>query len=115
MLEEEGIAISKDLDNEVKLGISGAEAAIANTGTLVVPSGEGKPQYVSLTPEIHFAVLNSKDIYQDLTQGLQLPVIKDASTISMISGPSRTADIEMTLTLGVHGPRRLHVFCLQGE
>jgi L-lactate dehydrogenase complex protein LldF len=115
LLEEEGIAISKDLDNEVKLGISGAEAAIANTGTLVVPSGEGKPQYVSLTPEIHFAVLNSKDIYQDLAQGLQLPVIKDASTISMISGPSRTADIEMTLTLGVHGPRRLHVFCLQGE
>jgi L-lactate utilization protein LutB len=114
-LEKEGISIREDLDSEVKVGISGAEAAIAATGTLVLPSGKGKPQFVSLTPEIHFAVLNASDICQDLAQGLQLPAIREASTISLISGPSRTADIEMTLTLGVHGPRKVHVFCLDGE
>jgi L-lactate dehydrogenase complex protein LldG len=114
-LEGKGIVISDELDSEVKVGITGSEAGIADTGTLVLPSGKGKPQFVSLTPEIHIAILNAKDIYRDLSQGLQLPVITESSTISLISGPSRTADIEMTLTLGVHGPRKVHVFCLKGE
>jgi L-lactate dehydrogenase complex protein LldF len=114
-LDGKGIVISDELDSEVKVGITGSEAGIADTGTLVLPSGKGKPQFVSLTPEIHIAILNAKDIYRDLSQGLQLPVITESSTISLISGPSRTADIEMTLTLGVHGPRKVHVFCLKGE
>ncbi len=114
-LEEGGIVIREDIDSGVAAGISGAEAGIADTGTLIVPSGKGKPQFVSLTPEFHFAVLNANDIYEDLSQGLQLQTITEASNISLISGPSRTADIEMTLTLGVHGPRSLHVFCLQEQ
>jgi L-lactate dehydrogenase complex protein LldF len=114
-LEEGGVVVQEELDSEVKVGLTGAEAAIADTGTLIVPSGIGRPQFASLTPEIHFAVLNANDICRDLSQGLDLPVIRQSSSISLISGPSRTADIEMTLTLGVHGPRKVHVFCVQGD
>ena len=114
-LESKGIAVSEKLDPTIKAGISGAEAGIAETGTLLLPSGKGRPQYVSLTPEVHFAVLRASDIVQNLTQALLLPVVDQASAISLISGPSRTADIEMTLTLGVHGPRKVHVFCLDRE
>jgi L-lactate dehydrogenase complex protein LldF len=114
-LEDKGIVVSEDKDSNIKAGISGAEAAIAETGTLVLPSGKGKPQYVSLIPEVHFAVLRASDIYQNLSEILRLPEVNQASAISLISGPSRTADIEMTLTLGVHGPRKVHVFCLDQE
>ncbi len=113
-LVDGGIEIRYELDSDIRAGISGADAGIADTGTLVIPSGRGKPQYVSLTPEIHFAILNADAICQDLSRGLQLPAIKGSSNVSLISGPSRTADIEMTLTLGVHGPRKVHVFCFQG-
>ena len=82
---------------------------------LVITSGKGRAQFVSLTPEIHFAVLRASDIFQNITQALLLPEVRQASTAALISGPSRTADIEMTLTLGVHGPRNVYVFCLEGE
>jgi L-lactate dehydrogenase complex protein LldF len=114
-LEAKGITIKEELDSEVKAGISGAEAAIAETGTLVLPSGRGKAQFVSLTPEVHFAVLSASDITQNLSEALRLPAVSQAAAVSLISGPSRTADIEMTLTLGVHGPRKLHVFCIDSE
>ena len=114
-LEIKGIVVTEALDSEIKAGISGAEAAIAETGTLVLPSGKGRPQFVSLTPEVHIAVLRARDILQNLSEALQLPAMSQSAAVSLISGPSRTADIEMTLTLGVHGPRKIHVFCLEGE
>jgi L-lactate dehydrogenase complex protein LldF len=110
-----GIEVSQDFDPQVQAGLSGALAAIAETGTLVLPSGAGRGQFVSLTPEIHIAVLDSRSIYQDLSQVLNLPELREASAISLISGPSRTADIEMTLTIGVHGPSQVRVFCFKGE
>ena len=83
--------------------------------SIVLPSGKGRAQFVSLTPEFHFVVLRASDIVTNIYQALDLPEIRQASATTLISGPSRTADIEMTLTLGVHGPREVHVFCLQGE
>ncbi len=112
-LLDRGITASEDFDPQVKVGISGALAAIAETGTLVLPSGVGRAQFVSLTPEIHLVVLKASAIYQNLTQILKLREVREASAIALISGPSRTADIEMTLTIGVHGPRQVHVFCLE--
>ena len=112
-LEAKGIRIQHEFDQSVKAGITGAAAAIADTGTILTLSGQGQPQFVSLTPEIHFAVLKVSSIYKDLGQVMHLPWIRHASNCVLISGPSRTADIEMTLTLGVHGPREVHVFCLR--
>jgi len=74
---------------------------------------KGKPHFVSLIPDIHFAVLKASDITQNLSQIFSSDELEEASMTTLISGPSRTADIEMTLTIGVHGPRQVHVFCVQ--
>lgn len=111
-LTEAGIRLARSGDTNVKAGITGATSAIAETGTLVVPSGKGQPLSASLLPEIHIAVIKSSQILQTLEEAMQLGEIKSAASIALISGPSRTADIEMTLTIGVHGPRELHVFIL---
>jgi hypothetical protein len=59
----------------------------------------------SLLPELHIAVLHAKDICESLAQALNLSQLQAANSAVLISGPSRTADIEMTLTIGVHGRR----------
>lgn len=112
-LRTKGILVSQEFDPEIKAGISGVEAAVAETGTLVLTLEEGKPHFVSLIPEIHFAVLKASDITQTLSQIFSSGEFEKASMTTLISGPSRTADIEMTLTIGVHGPRQVHVFCVQ--
>jgi L-lactate dehydrogenase complex protein LldG len=68
----------------------------------------------SLLPEIHIAVLRAGDIKENLAQVFSdenpyLRKVLDASAVALVTGPSRTADIEMTLTIGVHGPARLIV------
>ena len=83
-----------------------------NIGTLVVTSGHGKPQSTSLLPETHIAILREADLQKNLAKVLSLRKVQDAATVSLISGPSRTGDIEMTLTVGVHGPGEVIVFCL---
>lgn len=114
-LRSKGIRVSEQFEEDVKVGITGAQSAIAETGTIVLSTRKGRAQFVSLTPEIHFVVLRSSDIVKNISQALQIPEVRRASVTTLISGPSRTADIEMTLTLGVHGPREVHVFCLEGE
>jgi L-lactate dehydrogenase complex protein LldG len=79
----------------------------------VLPSGAGRPQTASLLPEVHIAILKAGDIYETLLEVLELRELHHASAVDLISGPSRTADIEMTLTIGVHGPREVHVFCVE--
>ncbi len=95
-----------------RAGITGAIAAVAETGTLVLPGGDGRLPAASLLPEIHIAIFNFQDLYPNLSSVLHLNEVLKASSTALISGPSRTADIEMTLTIGVHGPRELHVFCV---
>ena len=112
-LEGAGIEIVHQADADIKAGLTGAIAAIAETGTVILPSGEGRPQSASLLPEVHLVVLRAGDILKDLPQGLNHPLVRSASATNLISGPSRTADIEMTLTIGVHGPGEVHVFCLK--
>ena len=111
-LQASGIKVGHELDPEVLAGLTGALAGIADTGTLVLPGGPGRPQAASLLPEIHLAILHEKDICENLQQVLRMREIRESPSVVLVTGPSRTADIEMTLTIGVHGPREVHVFCL---
>jgi L-lactate dehydrogenase complex protein LldG len=113
-LRQAGIQVRNDLDTSIRIGLTGAAAAIAETGTLVLPAGPGKSNLPSLTTELHLVVLQAGDIHPKLVDVLGLPEMRTAPTVALISGPSRTADIELTLTIGVHGPREMHVFCYEG-
>ena len=68
----------------------------------------------SLLPETHIAILNINDLHSTLADVINRPIIKNAPSAAVISGPSRTADIEMTLTIGVHGPKELIVLLVDG-
>jgi L-lactate dehydrogenase complex protein LldG len=65
-----------------------------------------------LLPDTHIAILEAKDIYAHLSDAINLPEISNSPSAVFISGPSRTADIEMTLTIGVHGPGEIFVLCV---
>lgn len=99
---------------EVSVGITGALAGLADTGSLVLPSGGRQSGLVSLLPKTHIALLDADDIHPTLRDWLrdggEQALVQFPHTI-LVTGPSRTADIEMTLTLGVHGPGRVVVIC----
>jgi len=98
------------------VGITTAQAAIAETGTLVLDSACERHRLVSLVPPVHIAIVNASSIFQTL--GEALAFIHQNGNISpavtFITGPSRTADIELTLAIGVHGPQELYVIVNQG-
>ena len=101
--------------------ISGADAAIAESGTLVLRSRAGRGRLASLLAPTHIAVLRSAQIVRGLGAALALmqeryapDMFADSSNLTLITGPSRTGDIEQTLTLGVHGPREIHVVLIDG-
>jgi L-lactate dehydrogenase complex protein LldF len=110
-----GIDISYTPDDSIQAGLTGAIAGVAESGTILLVSGEGQPQTASLLPEIHLAVLRAERIVPDLAAALRLPETTVCQAAVLICGPSRTADIEMTLTIGVHGPRELLVFCYRSS
>jgi len=113
-LQNQDIAHQREADPNIVAGITAAVAAVAETGSLLI-TGQNRDQLcASLLPEIHIAILQATDIHKNLEEVLALPEIKTAPAASLISGPSRTADIEMTLTIGVHGPRELIVFLVDG-
>ena len=96
----------------VKAGLTGALCAIAETGSLVVPGGPGQPLTASLVPPVHLVLLRAGQIVPNLETALGLPEVAASPATAIITGPSRTADIEMTLTIGVHGPGEVQVFLL---
>ena len=112
-LTEAGIRVERGADPNVKVGITGALSAIAETGTLAIPSRKSQPLSTSLLAEIHVAIISSSQIVWSLDEALKNNQVRNASATALVTGPSRTADIEMTLTIGVHGPKELHVFILQ--
>jgi L-lactate dehydrogenase complex protein LldG len=94
------------------VGITGAFCAIAETGTLMTVSGPATPATVSLLPETHIAVVRASRIVRGMEEAWQLlreELGSPPRAVNFISGPSRTADIEQTVTLGAHGPFRVHV------
>ena len=97
------------------VGITGACCAIAETGTLVTLSGPATPASVSLLPETHVAIVPAGRIVRSMEDAWAL-IRSEYGTlpraVNFISGPSRTADIEQTVTLGAHGPYRVHIVLL---
>lgn len=108
-----GIQSAVEPEAELRIGITGCLCAIAETGTLVLTSSKGRPLSASLLPEVHIAVVNKSQVVGSLEEALRLPEVRAAGATVLITGPSRTADIEMTLTIGVHGPRELLVYILE--
>ncbi len=108
LLREAGISVTHTPDPSVRAGVTRAICAAADTGSILVTDGEGSPLHASLLPEMHLAVLRRADLLPSLAQALAR--VRDTRAAVFITGPSRTADIEMTLTIGVHGPGELHVF-----
>jgi L-lactate dehydrogenase complex protein LldG len=94
------------------LGITEADFLLPETGTLVLRSSNEKPRGVSLLPRIHLAIVHPKMLRADMHQ--VFAEAKDSNYLVFITGPSRTADIELTLTLGVHGPKNLFVWMVDG-
>jgi len=94
------------------VGITGAFCAIAETGTLMTVSSPRTPGTVSLLPETHIAIVRGVRIVRGMEEAWQLmrdELRQPPRAVSFISGPSRTADIEQTVTLGAHGPYRVHI------
>jgi L-lactate dehydrogenase complex protein LldG len=94
--------------------VSRAFAAVAETGTLVLVSGADNPTTLNFLPDVHIIVVSARDVaadFETVTAGLRERFGAGAMprVVNMITGPSRSADIEQTLILGAHGPRKLHV------
>ena len=99
--------VTRQAAAEAKIGISQMDWAIADTGTLAQDATRVDLRLVSTLPAIHIALAGTSRILADLPSVLQRLTPTQAGCISFITGPSRTADIERVLTIGVHGPERL--------
>jgi L-lactate dehydrogenase complex protein LldG len=99
-------------EGDDRLGITGAFCAIAETGTLVVLSGAETPTATTLLPDTHIAVLRPDRIVAGMEDAFDLIRRERGElprAINMISGPSRTGDIEQRIVMGAHGPYRVHI------
>lgn len=101
--------------SELDLGVTGADAAFAESGSLVLVHGEGRPRMASLVPEVHIALLDVSLIARTLAHWAHENPRLAAETTNLVfvTGPSRTGDIEQQLNLGVHGPRHVHVVMIK--
>jgi L-lactate dehydrogenase complex protein LldG len=114
-LEIESFAMGHSSFNiqDADLGLTGVEYAIASSGTIVMVASPQHPRSASLLPPVHIAVVKQSQLLPDLAAladklHADFPE-RPSSGIALITGPSRTADIEQTLSIGVHGPGELHV------
>jgi L-lactate dehydrogenase complex protein LldG len=99
------------------VSVTGAFAAIAETGSLVMLSGPGHPTSLNFLPDDHVVVLRASQVVAHMEDVWALLRARDGGmprTVNIITGPSRTADVEQTIQLGAHGPRRLHVVLVAG-
>ena len=105
----------KDRLFTIDAGITSTAGAIADPGALILWPSEKEPRLMSLVPSIHIAVLEADKIFSSFLEAMQQEKwsTKMPTNVVLISGPSKTADIEMTLAFGVHGPRELIVFILE--
>ena len=105
-----------------QVAVTPAFGAVAETGTLVMTSGPDHPTSLNFTPESHLVVLREEQIvgaYEEVWARLrEMQQDKDdilPRTVNMITGPSRTGDINMQIFLGAHGPRRLHIVLIKDD
>jgi L-lactate dehydrogenase complex protein LldG len=100
-------------DGSHAVSVTGAFAGVAETGTLALASGAPAPTLLNFLPETHIVVMDAKDLagtYEELwarlkaEHGAEMP-----RTLNLVTGPSRSGDIEQTILMGAHGPKRLHI------
>ena len=100
------------------VGLTAADYAIAETGTIVLSSDERNALLVSLLPPVHIALIRSSQITASLDEVIKeignerIGCSDPSRSVTMITGPSRTSDVELVLSIGVHGPKELHVIIL---
>ncbi|MCH8897080.1 MAG: lactate utilization protein [Chloroflexi bacterium] len=123
------VAVAKDEQNTEQrlrqeiigsgVGITGVDYAVAETGSVVVVPGPGLSRLVSLVPPVHIAIVRVQDVVESLDDVFLLRRLEYyrnggdmGSYLNFITGPSRTADIEQTIVVGVHGPKEVHLILL---
>lgn len=101
----------RDLD----VGVTGAHAALAESGSLVLMHGEGRPRMASLIPDVHIALLEVTSVEWTLASWAEKnpELVAETTNLVVVTGPSRTGDIELQLNLGVHGPRTVHIVMIR--
>jgi L-lactate dehydrogenase complex protein LldG len=110
----------RDVLDRAGIGLTGVDYAVAESGSLVLLSGSGKGRLVSCLPLVHVALLRVGQLLETWDEvGVLLEALyrqdgfaESQSSITFITGPSRSADIEFSLTRGVHGPKEVHVIAL---
>lgn len=96
---------SREEQGRADIGLTGCEAALAETGSLAMMAGPGRPRTPSLLPYVHVVIIRGSDIMLGMGEFFDRYKAADRLPyVVFITGPSRTADIELSLTLGVHGP-----------
>jgi L-lactate dehydrogenase complex protein LldG len=100
-------------DGSHPISVTGAFAGIAETGTIALTSGAPSPTLLNFLPETHIVVMDAKDLagtYEELWARLKQQYGEAMPrTLNLVTGPSRSGDIEQTILMGAHGPKRLHI------
>jgi L-lactate dehydrogenase complex protein LldG len=113
-----GLLISEDLP-DADVSITGCEALIARTGSILMSSAQESGRTVSVYAPVHICIAYSSQLVYDIRDGLEMLMEKYKnkipSFITLATGPSRTADIEKTLVVGVHGPKEVYVFLVDAQ
>jgi L-lactate dehydrogenase complex protein LldG len=115
-----GIEVADPDDPDVRVGLTGSQAGLAATGSLVLESGNGRYRAPSILPLRHIVILRETQIFASLESWIDyqrqigLEGFRRAGNIVLVSGPSRTADIAMELVMGMHGPRALDILLVDG-
>ena len=114
------LKIRRDKANDRdEVSVTSAAMGFAETGTLMLLSSHDRPSTLNFLPETHIVILRSADIAGSYEEGWELLRSEDDGrfqmprTVNFITGPSRTGDIEQTMQLGAHGPRRLHIVIVE--
>lgn len=105
------------LFHHIPASLTAARAAIAETGTLILWPDADEPRLMSLVPPVHIVLLDSASIYNTFFEATQVEGWKDGlpTNALLVSGPSKTADIQVTLAYGAHGPKELVVLLIGDE
>jgi L-lactate dehydrogenase complex protein LldG len=122
LLQAAGVAFQADERNflaQADWGLTSCEALVARTGSVLVSAGTASGRRLSIYPDQHVVLARPSQVVAEIGDGLQRLQAKYGSAlpsmISLTTGPSRTADIEKTLVLGAHGPRKISLFLLEDE
>jgi L-lactate dehydrogenase complex protein LldG len=101
----------------IDAAITSTVGGIAETGALILWPDEKEPRLMSLVPPIHIAILHAEKIHTSFSEAIEAEdwAQKMPTNVVLISGPSKTADIELTLAFGVHGPKELIVIIIKNE